>query len=374
MHSFDILLLGGGLHSGLAALALAHTRPGLRVAVVEASDRIGGNHLWSFHGAALKQPPWLSPLVEFSWPRHEVSFPNHRRLLDDSYHSITSERLHQAITAPSKARYVFLETRAVDRGEDWVRCEDGSVLHGECVIDGRGAEHLPAQNAGYQKFAGTELLLSSAHDFEHPILMDACVEQLDGFRFFYILPFGPKRLFIEDTYFSENPLLDAKLVDSRVLRHASWLGLQVDGIGRQERGVLPMPWKAKPLRNGPELCIGARGDWYHPATAYSVPFAVQTALAISAANGRDDLRRKLGTLRQHHENQATFARFLNMLLFLGFEPEERVHVFERFYRLPMATIQRFYSLDMTVTDRVRLLFGRPPRGFSLGRVLGAGRT
>jgi lycopene beta-cyclase len=249
------------------------------------------------------------------------------------------------------------------------------VIHGECVIDGRGAEHLPVKYSVYQKFSVTELLLSSAHDFDHPILMDACVEQLDGFRFFYILPFGPKRLFIEDTYFSESPLLDAKLVDSRVMRYARRLGLQVDGIGRQERGVLLMPWKAKPkpLRNGPELCIGARGDWYHPATAYSVPFAIHTALAISAANGGDDLRRRLGILRQHHEKHAAFARFLNMLLFQGFEPEERVHVFERFYRLPVATIQRFYSLDMTVTDRLRLLFGRPPRGFSLGRVLGANR-
>lgn len=372
LSEFDFIILGGGLHSSLTALALAQIRPELRVAVVEASDRIGGNHIWSFHSgdAPSEAERWLSPLVEFSWPRYEVCFPGHRRVLEDCYRSITSERLHEAIVTATPSRQVFLQTRAIDCGQHWVRLWDDSMLYGESVLDGRGLEgDEPMSNAGYQKFFGIELLLSSEHDFAHPILMDARVKQVDGFRFFYILPFGPRRLFVEDTYFSESPLLDAKTVQLRVVQHAKSLGVVVCGIGRQERGVLPMPWKEQALPSGPVVCIGLRGGWYHPATAYSVPFALRTALAIASSTGREDLRRRLRSLRKHHDKQARFARLLNMLLFRAFAPEQRVQVFERFYRLPSATIRRFYSLDMTLADRMRLLSGRPPRGFSLGRML-----
>ncbi|MGI4878583.1 MAG: lycopene cyclase family protein, partial [Janthinobacterium lividum] len=44
---FDLILAGGGLANGLIALRLAAQRPGLRVAIVEASAGIGGNHTWS---------------------------------------------------------------------------------------------------------------------------------------------------------------------------------------------------------------------------------------------------------------------------------------------------------------------------------------
>ena len=44
---FDLIILGGGLAGGLAALALRAHRPDLKLALVE-PNAIGGNHLWSF--------------------------------------------------------------------------------------------------------------------------------------------------------------------------------------------------------------------------------------------------------------------------------------------------------------------------------------
>ncbi len=49
----------------------------------------------------------------------------------------------------------------------------------------------------------------------------------------------------------------------------------------------------------------------------------------------------------------------------GIPAESIERVFERFYRLPEDVIRRFYSLRMSWSDRVRILVGRPPRGFSL---------
>src|SRR3546814_1966048 len=44
----DLILAGGGLASGLVALAFRRMRPDLDVAVVERGETIGGNHIWSF--------------------------------------------------------------------------------------------------------------------------------------------------------------------------------------------------------------------------------------------------------------------------------------------------------------------------------------
>ncbi|TNE49754.1 MAG: lycopene cyclase family protein, partial [Sphingomonadales bacterium] len=41
-------------------------------------------------------------------------------------------------------------------------------------------------------------------------------------------------------------------------------------------------------------------------------------------------------------------------------PEQRVEIFERFYRLPEGLIERFYSGRSGMTDKARILIGRPP--------------
>jgi hypothetical protein len=41
----------------------------------------------------------------------------------------------------------------------------------------------------------------------------------------------------------------------------------------------------------------------------------------------------------------------------------------RLYRLPADTIARFYALQPTLSDRLRLLLGRPPSSFSIRSAL-----
>ena len=50
---YDLILAGGGLANGLIAWRLHTLRPGLRILLLEASERIGGNHTWSFHDGDL---------------------------------------------------------------------------------------------------------------------------------------------------------------------------------------------------------------------------------------------------------------------------------------------------------------------------------
>ena len=48
------------------------------------------------------------------------------------------------------------------------------------------------------------------------------------------------------------------------------------------------------------------------------------------------------------------------MLFVGALPSERHLVLEKFYRLPVATIERFYAGQTTISDVLRIFSGRPP--------------
>jgi lycopene beta-cyclase len=62
--------------------------------------------------------------------------------------------------------------------------------------------------------------------------------------------------------------------------------------------------------------------------------------------------------------QQKYCVLLNRLLFDGFDPSRRAPVFERFYRMPLSTIVHFYALQLSASDRARLLCGKPPPGIN----------
>jgi lycopene beta-cyclase len=115
---------------------------------------------------------------------------------------------------------------------------------------------------------------------------------------------------------------------------------------------------------------GYQGGWFHPTTGYSFPLAVRLAATI-ASTPIDALGEQVSALAAREAQQQRYAALLNRMLFQGFAPEQRYHVLERFYRLPAATVRRFYALTLTAGDRARILCGRPPQGLSLHGFLSA---
>jgi lycopene beta-cyclase len=367
----DYLIVGGGLSGGLIALALCARRTAARVAIVEQADRLGGNHTWCFHDAEVPPPlrAVVAPLVVARWDGYFVRFPGRERRLAAPYSAVSAGRFDEVVRGRIAAAggAVMLGRRAVSIAARKVVLDGGEEVVARAVIDARGPLQSPAGGAsGYQKFLGLELVVRRPHGLTEPVLMDATVEQLDGYRFVYTLPLAADRLLVEDTYFSDQPALDAGALRARVLAYAEAKGLSSPRIVREETGVLPMPWSGGPSpRASAPLIAGYRGGFFHPATGYSFAVAARLAEAVARIEPEELAGPEIETLAREIRRKARFARALNRLLFRWFEPAERWHVFDRFYRLPEETIRRFYALDMTAGDQVRVLVGRPPRGFSL---------
>ena len=370
----DYVLVGGGLQNALITLALLERRPAARLCLIERDARIGGNHTWCFHegDVPVAARPWLDRLVVRRWAAHEVIFPSYRRRLPEAYAAIDSERLQReveaAIARAPHARIIKACVREVE--PDGVILDGGQRLAAQLVVDARGPEHATMAAGGYQKFLGLDLALDGGTPPDVPILMDATVEQRDGFRFMYVLPWAHDRVLIEDTYYSDRPELDAAVSRQRVLQYARQLGLGVREVLREEHGVLPIPTRlGQQPGHAPPLRAGYAGGLFHPTTGYSLPVAVRLALHLAARPAHAALGEEYARWLRPHHQQVRFCLGLNRMLFDAFAPEQRHHVLERFYRLPVETIRRFYALELSQTDRARILCGRPPRGFSLRRWL-----
>jgi lycopene beta-cyclase len=372
---FDFVLVGGGLQHALLVLALHQHRPALRLALVETGASLGGNHTWCLHASDVSPAaePFVAPLIERTWPGYSVRFPRLERRVASRYAMISSERLRHVLMehfARHTESVLALGVSAISIEADRVRLSDGRELVGSVVSDARGPDRTLRQGPfAYQKFLGLELELERASPISEPLLMDARVSQQAGFRFVYVLPLAERRVLIEDTYYSESPELDRLALRNDVLDYAAAHGFQVREVRREEDGVLPIPLAAhKPETSTRPLRLGYGGGWFHPTTGYSLPIAARLAHAV-ATSEPSALARTLERLGAEHARQARYCVLLNRLMFGAFGLEAQRNVLERFYRLPEATIERFYALALSPGDQLRILCGRPPSGLSLRRAL-----
>lgn len=374
MSDFDYALVGAGLQNGLLSAALAELQPGASVVLIDRASALGTAHTWCFHETDLEAElsPAITPFIAHQWPGYDVAFPSYSRTVRGTYNCITGESFDSAVRSlfEQRSHYALrLGVPAVNITPRAVELASGERVTASVVIEARGPGRLESSAiAGFQKFLGLEVELATPTELRQPLLMDARVQQLDGYRFLYVLPFSPRRLLIEDTYFSDSAELDTFSLRARVLRYAEESGFVVDRIIREEVGVLPLPARLSPSRAELPLRAGYQGGWFHPTTGYSFPVAARLAALIARAS-KDSLQEALGAQVRSHAVQTRFCCLLNQLLFGGFEEDDRRNVFERFYRLPEPTIARFYSLRTTALDRARVICGKPPRGVSLRRLL-----
>ncbi len=400
---FDYVLVGGGLQSGLLALALKHHLPDARVALIERDGQIGGNHTWSFHPGDVPEScrTWIQPLIKYRWSGYDVRLGTFRRHIGLQYASIPSKHFahvvgglfettasvladqvrHHEMLADQSDNLHFdssVATAVAERESDWqlmtdtdvinvtqdsVLTRSGQLIQGRLVIDcrGPGSQSIRFAGCGYQKFHGFELELKDDWPVKSPVIMESVVDQSDGFRFLYTLPFTPRRVLVEDTRFSNTPDYDRQECFDLVKKY-----LQAQGVGRfqivrEEAGVLPMPFTSElPPAICSPLSGGYAGGWFHAATGYSFPMAVAFAEAV-ASGPLESVEVRVSDLSDKHRLRSSYSRFLNRLLFRLVAPQHRQRIFRRFYRvLSDASIERFYSHQFTTGDALRIVVGIPP--------------
>lgn len=371
----DIAIVGGGLAGGLIAYALSVKRPDLSVRLIEPGPTFGGNHVWSFFSTDIADANrWIiDPFIDHRWAEYDVRFPEYARRLSTGYNSIRSTSFDATLRTLLPAT-VPVPGLATDLSRTKVTLDNGGTLEAAGVIDTRGAViDSGCLSVGWQKFVGHEVRLTRPHGLTGPIVMDASVEQLDGYRFVYVLPFAPDRLFIEDTYYSDDAAVDQDTLSARIAAYAASQGWDIVETLSRERGALPVTmdgdfegyWRA----GGVAGKAGMRAAMFHPATGYSLPDAVRTAALIAALPdlSGDAIHDALHSFARRRWDEGGYYRLLNRMAFRAALPEERYIIYQRFYRLRASLIERFYAGRSTLLDKMRVLAGKPP--VPIGRAL-----
>ncbi|MDZ4137571.1 MAG: lycopene beta-cyclase CrtY [Erythrobacter sp.] len=377
---YDVIIVGGGLAGGLIALALHRHAPGCRFLLVEAGRSLGGHHRWSWFATDLgaQAQGLMAGFALNAWDEgYDITFPALARTLPTAYRSLTSAEFHASLMSELPADRVMLGTKAASLDAAGVTLADGTRLAAKRVIDCRAFRASAQLAGGWQVFLGQHFRCDKPHGLTRPVIMDASVDQIApygngaAYRFVYVLPLSPTEVFVEDTYYTDEPKMGAEVLKGRVADYAhrnGWKGEVVD----QEAGILPVISGGDFNAALAEVAIpgvalaGARGGFSHPLTSYTLPFAVDNALAIAqviaarpALTG-EELAAFCHRRAKRHWRATAYYRMLSRMLFEAAQPDKRVVVFEHFYALQGALVERFYAGRSTWPDRLRILTGKPP--------------
>lgn len=372
----DIAIVGGGLSGGLIALALARHRPDLSVRLIESGAVPGGNHRWSWFATDLDDAgrDLMSRFRKTEWEDgYEIRFPQLKRKLDAGYRSLTSEDFAATLQRELGDGAILTGREAAAVEAKSVSFADGTTLTAHKVIDCRGYSSTADLNGGWQVFMGRHVRTDQPHGITKPIIMDATVDQVapagngGAYRFVYVLPLGLHDVFVEDTYYADRPELDRSALSGRIDQYCHQAGIAGDPVSF-ETGVLPVITGGdfaafQAAHRTPGVAVaGGRGGFVHPLTSYTLPIAVEIALAVAADADLpgEQLAAKLEAHARKVWKSMAFYRALGRMLFNGAPPPVRYRIFQRFYGLPESLVERFYAGKSTLMDRLRVLTGKPP--------------
>lgn len=368
---YDLIIIGQGLAGSLSALAYQLQHPTQKLLILESQPFRSARHTWSCFDT--DWPLGLQYLKQFlqkyqtQWPTHQVCFPDLERHLSIGYQSLREADLllaWQDTESPHRHclyNVTDLQIKTLDHVGFQVQAQashQNLQVTSSQLWDARGWGQWEQTPCAYQKFIGWEVELSQPHGLVSPVIMDALVEQIDGYRFFYILPYSPTRLLIEDTYYSNGSELNKKIIDFRIAQYAQQKGWVIKDIIHQEQGVLPLPLMPPPIPQGLGQAIGARGLYFHPVTGYTLPF----------------LLRQIDSLINSKKQQPLSCQHpwiwyqLNHFLFLSNSSQLRINFFKFFYRLPEKIVTSFFSGQIKFHQWV-IFFSHWPPPLKVGEAL-----
>lgn len=384
----DVIIAGGGLSGGLVALRLALAHPNLRVLILERESRLGGNHTYSFHSAG-EPEAWLQPIITRTWNQFEVRFPKTDKAISVNHSVVRSKDFHDGIVR-KLGDGVRLGCSVKKISDSEVETSTGEILRAPLVIDATGIHSQQIHKnrfldvpCGWMKYIGFDLKLNKPHGLGLPVLMDARVPQMDGFRYFSITPISETTLFVQECYLSSNPDLNAERISRSILAYGERNGWSIQSISKpdnhKEHAAIPLPLHTfevdKERMNSKKLVIegedfidrspvqiSAAQGWYHSATGQAVSDATRVAEFIASRSRlrTGPVRAELRHFRRDWVEQQRFYRTFNRLIFQAVEPSLRHIAFDRMMGLKEDIIGRFLSGTSTKTDATKIMSIKPP--------------
>ncbi len=357
-----VLIAGGGLAGSLAAIAMVKMRPEVPILLVEEGDTFGGGRTSVFFESDIDEADrWLiEPIATHSWEGYYVSFPGNSRKIKAPCFAVRGADLDRLVRETLRPDQYRLGTKAVAVRDNELVLLGGERVKADGAIDARGAANLSMLELGWYKYFGREYSFSAPHRVDRPVLMDATVDQVGGYRFLRCTPFSETRMLVEDCYHSHAPELDGALSAERLDHYIAMRGWKDGTVERETSGILPLAvggdfasfWRVGGAR---VARFGLRGGFFQPTTGSTLPDAVRNATILTeqrefAGESLHDLfEAEAHALWRRRELQRSFNATL-----LQARPEDRRAVFENVYRLDAPLIGRFHAGRTGVLDRVRL--------------------
>ncbi|MTB53983.1 lycopene cyclase family protein [Lewinella sp. W8] len=282
MNHYDIAVLGGGL-AGLSLLyhlERARKMDGRKILLVDPEGRKSAHdRTWSFWE---KHPGPFEHLVYHRWPA--VTVHNDYREVDLNlapfeYKLIRSTEFYAFVNdvidaRPEVTRIKGFARDVVSEGEGVTFRIDNAAYRADTAFSSIPLHLPPGPNKDYpyldQHFRGW--FIETETDVFDPTtaaLMDFRTPQEKECRFFYVLPFSPRRAMVEIAIFSNRHLQREeydRLLADYIREH--WTTAPYD-INHTEEGNIPMTTYRFPYRSGNLIYIGMAGGATRPSTGYT---------------------------------------------------------------------------------------------------------
>lgn len=291
----DLAVVGAG-PAGLMLAAEAAAR-GISVVVVDPAPehRWPNNYgVWVDALAALG----LEACLAARWPTARVHFGDDQsHAIPRAYGRVDNDALKQAILRRAGPGLERVPSRVVgvthDADHSTLALASGGAVEARVVVDATGPASalleptsggVPAAQVAFGQILRVDRLPIPQHEL---LLMD--YRPLPGHgptgadepaSFLYAMPLGPDLVFVEETVLVSRPPLSLPILQDRLQRRLSSLGLLRYDVEAEERCYIPM---GAPPPRGPQRVVpfGAAAGMVHPATGYQLDRALALAPALA---------------------------------------------------------------------------------------------
>jgi lycopene beta-cyclase len=255
-----VAVVGTGVSALLAARALSNVGRVDEIRVI-GPVRAQAPHLLSYWSDG---PTPFDAYAAWSWARVRVGDPPFEVPLDRlRYRTFRAQPWADAVRRELAAdpRVVFVDAR-VDRVDDRGVVVGSDRLEADWVLDSRRGTERPA---AVQQFVGWEIEHDGEIESDAATLLDFRTPAGDDFRFAYVLPLEPGRLFVEHVSYAA---CDHERAMVRYL--TGILGLRSWRLLDRESGATPILRHPLPRGRGRVVRIGVGGGVAKIATGYAL--------------------------------------------------------------------------------------------------------